>query len=1068
MLGTRQTSVDTLAAVVAVQRQFIATADPRPAFELAIRLLVELSESEFGFVAGVPSGNLPLSVHATYGSDWDESTQTFRVGPELQKSEIFDLKPLCFEVACAKETVLAHAHVARPLSNGALLDPEPSATFLGLPLCKNESSLVGIVGLVNRTTGYDKSSDLPWQLAPLCDALETMIVALQQRRSQSEQQLSDDALCESEQSYRALVEASSQMVWVAGADGKVVEDSESWRVFTGQTFADLCDGGRLKAVHPDDRPRFAAQWKSCIDARLPLNLEYRLWHAASQSWRWMNDRGLCLRSADGSIRSWVGITIDIHDRKAAEAELREQHALLLIVLESTTDYIYIKDRQGRYLVVNSAAAQAIGKPISEIIGRGDSELFPAEFACQIKQGEVQLFADEQEQSYDELLPTPRGELHVSTVKNVCRDQAGRVIGLVGITRDITARHNAEIVLHETQQRLSLILRGADVGLWDWNLASNEVDYSAEWKSQLGYLPHEIAHRYEEWESRVHPDDLAPTLERVCKALETPATEYKSEFRMRHKDGSWRWLLALGSVYRDHQGQPARLLGVHIDITDRKRAEESLQASEARYRCFVDHAADALFHLDQFGRVVDVNQQACTSLGFDRSELIGMLPTEFDPDFTPERIAQTLSLMNAGETIAFDSHHRRKDGITFPVGVRVRPFWVNNVQYCIAFVRDITDRKRTEQALRESEARLRTVLESLDRVAVQAYEADGTITFWNRASELFYGYSAADAIGRDLVSLLYRTDAQQQEREIMSEAMRTGIIPAAEEIEVIRKDGSKITVFASRVVHPRPGKPAEFFCFDVDVTERKRAEEELALRQADLLHAARLTTVGQMVAELSHEVAQPLSAIGNFAAASDRILDLASNPELETLHEYVRAIMKQSQRCVDILDRLRDFSRRSLPSREECDIGGLLRDSVDLIAHELRHNHVIVQFDLPPQLPTVFGDSIQLQQVVVNLLTNARDALRDQVRERRVIHIHASAKNDSIVFDVADRGSGLSENILAQLFDPFFTTKEHGMGIGLSICQSIVKDHGGRIEAFAGQDGGATFRVHLPLSGKRKP
>ena len=286
------------------------------------------------------------------------------------------------------------------------------------------------------------------------------------------------------------------------------------------------------------------------------------------------------------------------------------------------------------------------------------------------------------------------------------------------------------------------------------------------------------------------------------------------------------------------------------------------------------------------------------------------------------------------------------------------------------------------------------------------------------------------------------------------------------LEVVRRDGSKIAIIASRVVHSRPGKPPEFFCFDVDVTERKRAEEELAIRQAELLHASRLTTVGQMVAELSHEVAQPLSAIGNFAAASERILDVASDPKLKTLHEYVRAIVKQNERCMTILERLRDFSRRTSASRTECDFGELLRDSVELIGNELRRNHVAVRIQLADKLPLVSGDRVQLQQVIVNLLTNARDAVRDQKPERRVVTIRALADEDAVIFEVDDLGCGISDEIAAHLFDPFFTTKEHGMGIGLSICQSIMKDHGGRIEARSKPAGGATFRVRLPLQGKR--
>ena len=264
-----------------------------------------------------------------------------------------------------------------------------------------------------------------------------------------------------------------------------------------------------------------------------------------------------------------------------------------------------------------------------------------------------------------------------------------------------------------------------------------------------------------------------------------------------------------------------------------------------------------------------------------------------------------------------------------------------------------------------------------------------------------------------------------------------------------------------------GKQPEFFCFDIDVTDRKRAEEELAQRHAELLHASRLSTVGQMVAEISHEVAQPLNAIGNFAAASERIIEIGMDGQVDTLCDYIRAILEQNQRCITILGRLRDFSRRAPVTRTECDIAPLLRESVDLISLELRRHRVRVVLDLADDLPPLWGDRTQLQQVVANLLTNAREAIDEQPDDRRQITIRARADEHSVQLEVEDLGSGLSGEATMHLFDSFFTTKPHGMGIGLSVCQSIVKDHGGRIEAFTNPQGGATFRVHLPLS-RTKP
>ena len=277
-----------------------------------------------------------------------------------------------------------------------------------------------------------------------------------------------------------------------------------------------------------------------------------------------------------------------------------------------------------------------------------------------------------------------------------------------------------------------------------------------------------------------------------------------------------------------------------------------------------------------------------------------------------------------------------------MAIRVSRIEFGGQQALLLHVRDVTEQKQAEAALRASEARLRSLLEGLDNVAVQAYEADGTITFWNRASERLYGYSAAHAIGRDVVELLHGPATRAEERRVMATAIATGNLLPAEEVEVVCRDGSKVWVFASRILHSRPNRPPEFFCFDVDITDRKRAEEELALRQAELLHAARLSSVGQMVAALSHEVAQPLSAIGNFAAASGLLLESNPQESWELLKEYNQAIGKQNQRCGAILERLRNFSRRSAAQRTVSDINDLLRESGELMAHEIRRAGIKVR------------------------------------------------------------------------------------------------------------------------------
>jgi len=881
----------------------------------------------------------------------------------------------------------------------------------------------------------------------------------------SERKRAEERLRRSEERLELALIASRMGVW----EWDIQTDETFWSPECYEIYGEKSFDGRgatfSKMIHPDDVVPLGKVVRQALDSETFSQWEFRFTPSDGRT-RWIANWAMVRRDATGKAVKLLGTARDVTDQKRSEDALRQSTLLLENVVENIPLAVFVKDPQDEFRIRlwNKAAETIFGIPREEMIGHNSYDYWPKELAdsylavdqAVMREGRMQVVAEEQSTKRS-------GEsIFVHTRKLPLCDRDGKPTLLLAICEDISARKRSEEALKEAQRRLAFTLRGADVGLWDWDLATNEVIFSEQWKSQLGFRDEEIRNQHSEWETRVHPDDLTIAQASVENAVRRRTPEYRSEFRMRHRDGTWRWILSRGSVIDDANGNPARMLGIHIDITDRKRAEQALQESESRYRTFVDHATDALFLQDHEGRVLDVNEQACVSLGYARDEIIGKMPFEFDPDVTAEWIAATVKQLDAGEVIAFDSRHQRKDGSTFPVEIRLRPFWVNNQRFHVALVRDITERKRSEQALRESETRLRTLLENLDKVAVQAYEADGTITFWNRASELFYGYSAEQALGRDLVELLHAEHTRELERKIMADSMRTGQPSDSEEVEVVRRDGAKMTVFVSRVVHPRTGRPPEFFCFDVDITDRKRAEEQLALRQTELLHASRLSTVGQMVAEISHEVAQPLNAIGNFAAASEKILEAGVNGQMSTLQDYIRAILDQNQRCVTILGRLRDFSRRAPATHTDCDLQLLLYESYDLMSFDLRRSRVRVLFDLPGNLPAIRGDRIQLQQLIVNLLTNARDALLDQPDSRRTIAIRAVAESDSVVFEVEDAGTGFSAEAQIHLFDPFFTTKRHGMGIGLSICQSIAKEHGGRIDASSNAKGGATLRVRLPI------
>ena len=205
---------------------------------------------------------------------------------------------------------------------------------------------------------------------------------------------------------------------------------------------------------------------------------------------------------------------------------------------------------------------------------------------------------------------------------VRRAADGSALRMVGANWDITPRKQAEAALHEAEARLRLSVAASNIGLWDWNLARNTVVFSREWKSQLGYAEDEIADRFGEWESRVHPADLAPTQAKLQRFIADPAGQYATEFRLRHKDGSYRWIFTQAQLFRDAAGQPARMVGCHIDITERKRAEEALRENEQRLRSILDTMFVFVGLLNLAGEIVEVNQAPLLAAGLPRAAVLG--------------------------------------------------------------------------------------------------------------------------------------------------------------------------------------------------------------------------------------------------------------------------------------------------------------------------------------------------------------------------------------------------------------------------------------------------------------
>ncbi|MDH3509274.1 MAG: PAS domain S-box protein [Gammaproteobacteria bacterium] len=347
-------------------------------------------------------------------------------------------------------------------------------------------------------------------------------------------------------------------------------------------------------------------------------------------------------------------------------------------------------------------------------------------------------------------------------------------------------------------------------------------------------------------------------------------------------------------------------------------------------------------------------------------------------------------------------------------------------------------------------------------AIVIINDDGKIERFNSTAEKMFGYKAEQIKGKDVSMLMPSPDGDRHDN-YLERYLRTGnahIIGLGREVQALRRDGS---TFTAHLAIGEVGWHGErrFVGMLRDLTDTKAAEERTLRQHQEMINASRLTTMGEMAAAMAHEINQPLSAIANYASASLRML---KNPDdnREDIKKALERIGTQAHRAGEIIRRLRSFVRPANINLEVVNIASVIDEIMPLAELDARANNISLKIDVPRDLPEIVADQLQIQQVILNLLRNGVDAMKDSAPEDRQLRMNAySLESDEIRIDIIDRGQGVPEDAKDYLFDPFFSTKSHGMGMGLAICQTIAKAHSGRLAFLKNPVIGTTFSISLP-------
>ncbi|MFA9478296.1 PAS domain S-box protein [Phycisphaerales bacterium AB-hyl4] len=495
--------------------------------------------------------------------------------------------------------------------------------------------------------------------------------------------------------------------------------------------------------------------------------------------------------------------------------------------------------------------------------------------------------------------------------------------------------------------------------------------------------------------------------------------------------------------------------------------QALRESEARYRLLAEHASDMISRHGPDGSYRYVSPSCLPMLGYKPEELLGKSAfAGVHPDDEPilREVRQQLQDTGIGGPAVF--RKRRRDGSYIWAEVTGRA--VNDpatgaVTELIAVTRDITERRRAEQQLRLIESAVKQADEAVLITDAQLERPGPRIEYANPAFERMTGYTSEEVIGKTPRML----QGSRTSRAVLDQ-LRTQLSqgkPFQGETFNYRKDGGEYVLsWHIGPVRDEHGRITHWVSIQRDITAQKQAEQLARQRQAELIHVSRLSTMGELASELAHELNQPLAAISSYVqGALNRIGDTPLDPEAS--RDLLGRVAAQADRASQIIRRLRRFVRKREPQRTLVDVNELIRGAIELIEPELRHQSVQIDLALMDNLPQIAADPVQIEQVLLNLMRNAMEAMdRTPTPERKLCLASEVIDDAHVQISVRDNGYGIPKHQLDHIFEPFFTTKQRGMGMGLPISHSIAEAHGGRIEAHPLTTGGMDFRLILPTEG----
>jgi PAS domain S-box-containing protein len=906
-----------------------------------------------------------------------------------------------------------------------------------------------------------------------------------------------------------VVDALPGLVWTASSGGEIDFVNRQWTDYTG---LDQPHGLLWQtAVHPADLADLAAWWGAMIASGAPGETDLRL-RRFDGTYRRFLMRASPLADASGSIK-WCGVNTDIEDRTHAEAASRKDWLLsspvredhFRSILDGLPALVTLVTPAGKLEFANRHTLDYFGVTLDEARHWTNAGTFHpddrsdvlAAWRQSVQRGVPFDFAGRQRRA-DGVYRW----FHLQGFP--LRDTAGRIVVWYLLQTDIDNRKRAEALLDGEKQLLEMVARGLPLhvvlealcGLVERTASACccsilLVDPSAT-TFRLGAAPSLPSGYNTVFDGK--PVDPSYGACGLAVALKAPVFTPDVAEDPRWADSTWPKLMmdhdlrscrstpilsgdgkVLG-VFAIYQNAPAAAPLQH-DLTEqftymasiaieRAQSDAALKQSEARKAAILDSALDCIVTIDHEGCICEFNPAAEHTFGHRRDAVVGQrLSDIIIPPSLRERhqhgLARYLATGDArviGKRIEMVA--LRADGSEFPVELTVTRIASDGPPSFTGYLRDITDRRRSEANLRRSEAYL-SKAQALSRTGSFGWKVTTEEHFWSDETFRIFEYDRSTAITLQLILQRVHPQDVQDVTQVIAQAADGGDFDY--ECRLLMPDGEvKHVHIVAHGTRDHTGQ-LEYIGAVQDVTDRRQSEEALGTLRSELAYMARVTSLGALTASIAHEVNQPLSGIVTNASTCLRML-AADPPNIDGARETARRTIRDGNRASDVVTRLRALFSKKAVTPEPVDLNEATREVIAISLRELQRGRVIVRAELADDLPTVTGDRVQLQQVILNLLLNAADAMSGiEDRPRQMIVRTGREDATRVHLTVQDTGIGFEPIGADRLFEAFYTTKAGGMGIGLSVSRSIIESHRGRLWAAPNEGPGASFTFTIPCA-----